>query len=200
MLRIAYPSLYQNADANDLNNAVKLWTAMFEEDDPGLVMAAAKAFIATDTKGFPPHIGAIKEKMRILTKTDMPTPMEAWGNVWKTMKKNRYDALKTFNELPPIVRSVIGYSERLAEWNKMSIDQVETVVSSNFQKAYRERVKEKQEYEALPRDIRAMYEATGRAKYLEGNTAPELPPRQRLFKSVTDEEGYQVDVEVSGNE
>ena len=35
---------------------------MFKDDDGNQVLAAVKAFVATDTKGFPPSVGQIKQR------------------------------------------------------------------------------------------------------------------------------------------
>lgn len=42
---------------------VSAWEFMFAEDNAAEVGAAVKQFIATDTKGFPPSVGAIKAMM-----------------------------------------------------------------------------------------------------------------------------------------
>ena len=60
----AYPNYYRGANPQDMSDVVKLWTKMFEEDSPELVIGAVKAFIASDEKGFPPVIGQIKAKIR----------------------------------------------------------------------------------------------------------------------------------------
>lgn len=197
MLRVAYPMLYQNAGAQEVEDAVDLWSSMFADDDPNLVVAAARAFIATDTKGYPPHIGAIKEKMRVLTKKDMPTPLEAWNDIWDSLKKKNWRYEEVFNGLPPIVRSIVGSSNTLRRWGSLPSDTTETVISSNFQKAYRDRVREKQEYDALPQDIRGMYESNGRAKYLNGNSEPELPPAKKRYVTTTGDDGEEITVEVT---
>lgn len=199
-LKVAYPSFYQNAGTQELDDVVELWTAMFAEDDPQLVTAAAKAFIATDTKGYPPHIGAIKERMRFLTKEDMPTPLEAWNGIWKTVAEHNGYVGDAFNALHPIVRAIIGSVSTLRKWREMPSETLESVISSNFQKSYRERVKEKQDYEALPADVRRLYDTNGRAKFLNGNTEPELPPRRKKYIEAKNEYGEEITLEVSAND
>jgi len=41
-------------------DTVVLWATMFKDEPFKLVSAAVKTFIASDEKGYPPHIGAIK--------------------------------------------------------------------------------------------------------------------------------------------
>ena len=64
VLKAAYPTFYRGMGKADLEQILSLWTDMFQEDDPRIVAGAVKAFIATDSKGFPPVIGTIKEKVR----------------------------------------------------------------------------------------------------------------------------------------
>lgn len=64
---------------------MRLWAEMFARDDVALVAAAVKALIESDSKGFPPHIGAVKENMRLISggnemteaEADMPAPANA---------------------------------------------------------------------------------------------------------------------------
>lgn len=57
VLKAAYPAFYRGMKADELNGIVNLWASQFEGDDYKTVGAAVQAHIATDTKGYPPHIG-----------------------------------------------------------------------------------------------------------------------------------------------
>lgn len=199
ILQGAYPFLYKDMSNDDLDGVVSLWEAMFAEDDPKLVAAGVKAFIATDTKGFWPSIGQIKEKMRQITDEEVPTAMEAWTNIWETVDKHRGKYLDAFNDLPPIVRSILGSSSTIRAWGEMDVGTLESVVSSNFQKSYREKVKAKQTFDALPSDVRNQFAPEGKAAALEGNTVAEVPRRKR-FKTILNEDGNWEDVEVNGDD
>ena len=60
ILRIAYPGFYKGMREKDHFDTVVLWATMFKDEPFELVSAAVKTFIASDEKGYPPHIGAIK--------------------------------------------------------------------------------------------------------------------------------------------
>lgn len=62
ILTVAYPQFYKTQSDLERISAVKLWAEMFRDDDVRAVLAAVKAIIASDEKGFPPVIGAVKEK------------------------------------------------------------------------------------------------------------------------------------------
>lgn len=60
ILTAAYPRFYSGAKDKE---AVKLWATMFEPYPVRTVADAVQDFIASDTKGFPPVIGQIMERM-----------------------------------------------------------------------------------------------------------------------------------------
>ena len=77
ILRKAYPVFYKNITKEEADDVVSLWHTMFEGDDVLLVIAAVKAFIATDDKGYPPVIGVIKKKIRELSQPRTMSEMES---------------------------------------------------------------------------------------------------------------------------
>ena len=87
ILATAYPRFYAGADVPDPEQTLNLWAGMFDEPVE-LVAAAVKALIATDSKGYPPHIGAVKAKIRQLTERPQMAPQEAWGLDRKSTRLN----------------------------------------------------------------------------------------------------------------
>lgn len=193
--------LYRDISENDMEGVVSLWTTMFADDDPKLVAAGVKAFIATDTSGFWPSIGQIKEKMRQITDEEVPTAMEAWNNIWETLSKHKWNYWKGFNDLPPIVRSIVVSSDTLRNWGGMETSKLETFVAPQFQKSYREKVKEKRTFDAIPSDVRKQFAPAGKAESLNGKAEEEIPQSrgQKKYKSVVDENGFTKYVEDTEN-
>lgn len=152
VLKTEYPSLYRDDPAA----AVNLWCDMFREDPPELVGAAVKALIASDTKGFPPHIGAIKEKMRQITAPNIDTEAEAWGKVLKAISRGIYSSKEEFERFPPVIQRIVGSPNQLMEWAMMDSGTVQSVVASNFQRSYRAKMKQKAEFDALPEDVKRL--------------------------------------------
>lgn len=192
ILQGAYPFLYKDMSNDDLDGVVSLWEAMFAEDDPKLVAAGVKAFIATDTKGFWPSIGQIKEKMRQITDEEVPTAMEAWNNIWETLDKNNWNYLKGFKALPPVVRSILVSSDTLRNWGGMDTSKLEAFVAPQFQKSYREKVMEKRMFDSIPSDVRKQFSPAGKAEALSGKTEEEevASRGKKKYKSVVDENGF----------
>lgn len=155
ILAAAYPWFYAGPDAPNPEQALNLWAGMFDEPVE-LVAAAVKSLIATDSKGYPPHIGAVKSKIRQLTERPQMAPQEAWGLVWRAIQRSGYNSREEFDRLPPMLRRLVGTPEQLKAWAQMDADTVQSVIGSNFQRSYRERAKQEAEFRALPSDIKQM--------------------------------------------
>lgn len=173
VLKAAYPSYYRDMNRRDAEGVVSLWAAMFADEPAELVASAVKAHIATDTKGFPPHIGAIKTAIVNLTKPQEleMSEMEAWSLVRKAIhgayteewsRKDRYGgrngAEYHFDRLPPLLQRIVGGPEQLAAWNRLDGDEIDTVIQSNFMRSFRAKAANERELLALPQDIRKKME------------------------------------------
>ena len=159
VLKAAYPNYYKDMNRRDAESIVALWAEMFSGDDVRLVAAAVKALIATDSKGFPPHIGAVKEKLRQLTAPEQMTPAEAWNLVLKAINRSGYRSQEEFDKLPPLIQRLVGSPSQLRDWGMMDSTTVQSVVASNFQRSYQARAKQDAEYQALPSDVKQMLSA-----------------------------------------
>ena len=156
ILATAYPRFYAGPDAPDPEKAVALWAEMFAEDDVAVVAAAVKALIATDDKGFPPHIGAVKAKVRQITQPSGMTPQEAWNLVAKAIRNSAYDSREEYDKLPKDIQRLVGSPNQLRDWALMDSDTVHSVGASNFQRSFSTRQKADNDFKALPRDVQAM--------------------------------------------
>lgn len=150
-LRVAYPQYYRNMTQKDAESAAALWAEMFSCDDLPMVIAAVKAFIAVDTKGFPPHIGAIKEqiaKIKEYSSDDELTEAEAWKMVSDASKG--YYGARDFDDFPKDIKRIVGSRNMLHTWGMLPEDEVETVVASNFMRSYRAIKAYNREHQKLP--------------------------------------------------
>lgn len=162
ILDAAYPRFYTGADAPNPVQTLNLWATMFADDPVEVVAMAVKAFIASDKKGFPPHIGAIKDAIVKLKTPDAMTEQEAWELVRRACSNSNYGAREEFDKLPPVVRRLVGSPNQLREWAQMDSDTLNSVVASNIQRSYKARAASEREYMALPSDVRnAMEQLAG---------------------------------------
>lgn len=174
-IHVAYPAYYRNVPQADVDMAVSLWTEQFSEYPASLVTAAVKALIAADEKGFPPHIGAVMAKIRLLTQERGTTEQEAWAIVAKAVRgasmgaetriyrngelDRRTSAERKFDEMPKIMRRLVGSPDQLAMWALLPEDELQTVIASNFQRSYRAAIAEEQDLARLPEDVKRLVAA-----------------------------------------
>lgn len=182
ILTTAYPRFYTGPDAPDMGQTLMLWAEMFREDDVAIVAAAVKALIASDEKGFPPHIGAVKKYIRVLTDTDEMTELEAWRCVAKAIRNSTYGAKEEFKKLPPIVKKLVGSPEQLRTWGMMDSDTVHSVVSSNFQRSYKIAATREREFAKLPQDVKDIVQQIADSKRMEALPESKEEPNKKADK------------------
>lgn len=176
ILRAAYPRFYIGMTDEDAEAALNLWHGFFADDDASLVSDAVKAFIANDTKGFPPSIGQIREKLDTINQAVNGfelTPQSAWGLVKRAMKDSAYHAAERFDELPEVVREVVGSPSQLHDWAVSDDGVSESVLASNFQRSYAARAEQHRTIRRMPGDVRARIERD-RQMIAAGQTALKL--------------------------
>lgn len=161
VLRGAYPAFYRDITKQEAEATIALWMSMFEEEPYELVGAAVKAFIAGDSKGFPPAIGQIKERIRQITQPEEMTEQEAWSHVSKALRNSTYGSAEEFAKLPPEVQAVVHDPGQLRQWAMAEADEVETVIASNFMRSFRAKQKASREYMALPTSVKQLMISAG---------------------------------------
>ena len=156
VLRGAYPHFYRDISKQEAYDTINLWTDIFSNDDASIVASAVKSLIDGDDKGFPPTIGQVKAKMRLLVGSDELTEAEAWNLVSKAVKNGLYGAVEELEKLPPAVKRIVGSPSQLRDWASMDSDTLQSVVASNFQRSYKVVATREKEIAALPEDVKKL--------------------------------------------
>lgn len=197
VLRGAYPQFYRDISRQEAEDTVNLWEEMFSHDEYPFVAASVKAMIESDDKGYPPHIGAVKAKLRLITGGDEMTESEAWGIVAKALRNSTYGAKEEFENFPPIIKRIVGNPAQLREWGMMPSETVHSVVSSNFQRSYKAIAQREREIAKLSPDVKALAERLANGKKIDAlpEKSPDLPqktedkpvpaPRDKLAAAVS---------------
>jgi hypothetical protein len=154
VLKEAYPNFYANRSEEDLLPAIKLWQECFADDSYEVVMAAVKALIVSRTETFPPVIGEVKEKIRLVTEPEPMSEQEAWALVSKACSDSIWHSEEQFAKLPPEVQAAVGSPKQLKAWGMMDIQTFESVVASNFMRTFRSKQKHRNNIAALPTDVK----------------------------------------------
>lgn len=150
ILKAGYPNFYRNMTREDATSAINLWATMFVDEPVQLITEAVKSLMCS--LKFPPTIADVKEKIELLTQPEQMTEMEAWGIVRKAL--NTSDFVKSFQDLPPTIRRIVGSASQLKEWAYTEGDI--SVISSNFMRSYRARAAHERELTRLPQSAKAM--------------------------------------------
>lgn len=152
IIQAAYP----NYKPPDKTVAVNVWSEMLSDISYEQVSVAVKAYIQTDTSGFAPSIGNIREKVQfIFSEEDDLNESAAWAIVWRAICNSGYHAEEEYNKLPPIVQRAVGSPRQLREWGLMeNIDGKSIVVlQSNFQRVFRIEKEREKERKKLSQNI-----------------------------------------------
>lgn len=146
-----WPSFNNN---RDVRVTINVWAKLFENESYEQVSAAVLAFANTDTKGFAPMPGALKNLISQAAEPEQMTETEAWALVSKALRNGLYGHEEEFRKLPENIQGVLGDSKILHEWAMLDESQVQTVVASNFQRSYRARQAYVRETAKIPPAIR----------------------------------------------
>ena len=135
-------------------NVLKTWAVQFANDDPKEVAEAVKTVINTCV--FRPNIANIREAMANAAMKGQMTEVEAFRAIDEAVGEayDKYRAYDAFEQLPPILRKLVGSPNRLREWRKVSNDAWQSVVMSAIRSSYRQLAAQEREYYSLPKDLR----------------------------------------------
>lgn len=167
ILRGAYPGFYRGISKTEAEDAVNLWLDIFGRYPFQLVLAAVKSFIEADEKGFPPVPGQIVAKIRLITEPEQQGELEAWSLVSAATQNGLYGYRDEFKKLPPIVQKIVGTPEQIRDWAMMDSSTFQSVVASNFQRAYRTACAREAEIAKLPAEVRIMISGVSEGMALE---------------------------------
>lgn len=137
--------------STDLQTKVEAWYLILKDYDYTLTQNAVLAFVTSDTEGFMPTVGQIIEKIKSLSnpKGDM-TEVEAWALVYKAICNSAYNSIEEFEKLPDVVKRAVGNADVLKSWSMLSLDEVNTVIQSNFMRSYKSSHTQQKQIDALP--------------------------------------------------
>ena len=167
ILKAAYPAYYRDMKRKDAEAVVNLWSEMLADYPADLVAAAVKTHIASDRKGFPPHIGAIIASIGEISRPAELSEGEAWALIAKALRNSSYNSEKEFAALPENIQRLVGHPSQLREWASMDTSTVQSVVQSNIMRSFRARAESDRKMRAMPSDVRSKMEELTKAAVKE---------------------------------
>ena len=170
VLKASYPNFYAGMSREELMPIVSLWHEMFAEESYSEVNAAVKALISTRVEGYPPTIGAVKDKLSMLKNVGSLDEDAAWAMVSKACANGIYGYRKEFDKLPEEVQDVVGAAEVIREWAMIDSETFQSVIASNFRKSYRAKAIRRRQIDMLPGDIRQSIAGVAERLAMPGHT------------------------------
>lgn len=147
---------YPNFKVPDKTVAINVWGKALEEYSYGAVSMALLAYIKTNTSGFAPSPGQIIGKIHIVDQAAELGETEAWAMVARAIRRGTYYAGEEFRKLPSAVKKAVGSPDNIRSWAKADEQDTETVIQSNFLRAYRTEIQRRREYAKLPKKLQNM--------------------------------------------
>lgn len=136
-------------------DAIMVWYEFFKDDDYMVVQASIQKYMANNE--FPPTIAGIRKIMNeIINPETGMNEMEAWSLVYKAICNSAYRASDEFEKLPKECQRAIGNPAILKEWAGLDIQEVNTVIQSNFMRSFKVEKKRSQELKQLPQSTRSV--------------------------------------------
>lgn len=151
---------YPNFAPSNPSKTVDVWMEEFEEFPFEVVLAGVKTFASTDTRGFPPSIGQVKDKIFSLATMNTPNVNEAWDLVQRAIADSTYHAEERFEKLPPLIKKVVGSPTTLRNWGKTDNSTIGTVIYSQFIKTYNSIYEREKEKAKIQREVIELIENT----------------------------------------
>ena len=149
-------SLYPNWKPDNLSDTVNAWHWALEEYPAQAIKGALQIYLKTNTTGFAPSVSQLIASAYAPKKNNQLSEGEAWALVKKAIQDGGYHAEERFNELPPIIQKAIGSPNMIHQWSQTESDEVNTVIMSNFQRAYRTVLEREEFKEKVPEALSSL--------------------------------------------
>ena len=151
--------LYPNWKPENLTETVNAWHWALEEYPAIAVKTALEMYLKTDHSGFAPSVSQLIGNIYKPQDRRMLSEGEAWSLVKKAIQDGNYHAEERFNELPDEVQKAVGSANMIRQWAATDSTEVNTVIMSNFQRAYKTVVERSKEDARISPLITGMIEA-----------------------------------------
>ena len=136
------------------DRAMTLWYESLKDLDADAVMTGLKKYVLTNK--FPPGISDLRSyAVRPAGKEEI-SETHAWNLVYQALGNSIGHAEEEFDKLPEVVQRAVHSPGQLREWAKMDIQTVNSVIYSNFLRAYSAAVVRQREDDNMPEYLKAL--------------------------------------------
>lgn len=126
--------VYPNFSPANMKTTIDLWATYLADDDVGMIKQALDNYIRSDTSGYAPNIGQLRQSAvpEIIDDTE-----EVIAKVRKAVANGYYNSQAEFDALPEGAKKAVGSPENLKAWAVQDIGEFESVTLSHVRRAYR---------------------------------------------------------------
>lgn len=137
MIDIAFPNSSKGMSPERMKRRIDLWASALVNDEFDAIRVGLTNFVQTDTSGFAPSIGQLRNATFILIEDDYDDTEEAMALIRKAVNNGIYHSQWEFDNLPSDIQKTVGCHENLRNWAMMDTDTFESVQLSHLRRAYR---------------------------------------------------------------
>lgn len=153
-------AIYENYNPKDPEGlTARMWSDFMPDYSYEQVNVALGCYVRSNTSGFAPVPGQLIDIMHTMTTPQELNEMEAWAVVREAIGRSGYYAAEEFAKFPSSVQKAVGSADQLQAW-AMDDNFSESVVMSNFQRAYRAVLDREKEISKMPENVRKLIQKT----------------------------------------
>lgn len=152
-------AVYENYNPKDPEFTAKMWADVMPDYSYKQADAALRSYIRSNASGFAPAPGQLIDIIHTMTAPQELNEMEAWAVVRESIGKSIYYAAEEFAKLPQLIQKAVGSADQLQVW-AMDDNFNESVVMSNFQRAYRAVLDREKEISKMTENVRKLIQKT----------------------------------------
>lgn len=151
MIRAIYPNF--NVKPEEMTPTINAWYLVLEEYPTEAIKGALTIYAKTSTTGFAPSVSQLIAAMYKPSENGQLTEADAWNMVKRALQDSSYHANERFEEFPETVKKAVGSPNMLQAWAQSDSNEVNTVIMSNFQRAYKTVVERESFAERIPQNL-----------------------------------------------
>lgn len=128
---------YKDSESTTLQAKVKAWHLLLCDYDYAEAERAVLELASKYQNEFMPAPARLIETIRSAKSVNSLSAQEAWNMVSKAVSRTDwFNPSKQFDALPPEVQRAVGDANMLKEWGMVDVNTFNTVIYSNFLKAF----------------------------------------------------------------
>jgi len=142
---------YKDSESTTIQAKVRAWHMLLRNYDYSVAEAAVMSLASDYKNEFMPAPGRLIERIKLIGSSNSLSAQDAWSLVSRAVAHTDwFNPSKQFDALPEDVRRAVGSPQVLKEWGMVDVDTFNTVIYSNFLRAYETQRKRAEALGAIP--------------------------------------------------